>query len=221
MAVAASSQEVLHHKNLYFESYLTENEAEKDQKLIEFLRPRQGNTIVYCATSNAVEYVHQHLQKHGIESLRHHKRMRVAQRRASVEQFLIGKSSVLAVAGPLPREIGKAHIRLMVHFNFPASLGDYIHETSPVGADGLPARCILLYLRKDKRSQKRDEDELKQVIVYAQSAMCRTKILSRYIGNMSGQEFCNRCDNCLRTRKSRPVEEKKRIDLDAILEASL
>ncbi|NJM09738.1 MAG: hypothetical protein HC883_02240 [Bdellovibrionaceae bacterium] len=58
MAVAAASQKVLHHENIYFEAYLTENDGAKDLKLLEMLRPRQGNTIVYCATSNAVEYVH-------------------------------------------------------------------------------------------------------------------------------------------------------------------
>ncbi|NJM09739.1 MAG: hypothetical protein HC883_02245 [Bdellovibrionaceae bacterium] len=159
-------------------------------------------------------------EDHGLDSHCYHKRMRAVERRAALEQFVSGRFGIMVVAGPLSAEISAANIRLMIHFNFPSSLGTYIQETSPVGADGQPARCILLYLRKDKRTQKRDQDEMRQVIVYAQSAMCRTKILSRHIGNFFGPEYCHHCDNCLKMPKSRSVEDKKRIDLDAILEAS-
>jgi ATP-dependent DNA helicase RecQ len=209
----------LQHENVYFESHLLESEEEKEFKLLELLKPRQGNTVVYCATSNAVDYVHAFLSAHGIESLRFHPRMRVAERRASIDKFNVGRSAVLVACGEIGGEIRAARVRLIVHFNYPVSMSDYIRETSPAGADGWPSRCALLYLRKDKRTQKRDPEELRKVVKYAQSAMCRTQLLARHEGGDAPE--CHRCDNCLKTPKSRPVEEKKRIDLDAIFEASL
>jgi|GEM_PF-4582457 len=207
------------HENVYFESHLLESEEEKDFKLLELLKVRQGNVVIYCATSNATDYVHGFLLAHGIESLRYHKRMRSPERRASIDRFNAGTNSVLVACGDLNHEIGYTPLRLIIHFNYPVSMGDYIRDTSRAASDGWPTRCALLYLRKDKRTQKRDPEDLRQVTKYAQSAMCRSILLSRHMG-VDGED-CQRCDNCLKTPKSRPVEEKKPVDLDALLEASL
>lgn len=216
MAVAIRS---LHQENIYFESHLLESDAIKDFKLIELLSSRQGNTVVHCATPNAAEYVHKLLADCHMASLIYHRRLRMAERRSNLSQFVDGISNILVVSGTMPAEISDARIRLMIHFNFPASLGKYIQETSVAGIDGLPARCVLLYLRRDKRTQKRDEGEARQVTVYAQSAMCRTKLLSRYAGSTEGDEHCGRCDNCLKTHKHNRREEKKTLDLDELFEA--
>lgn len=203
------------HDNIYFETHLTESDAAKDMKLLELLHGPAGRTVVYCATGNATEYVHQLLRDHRIDARCHHPRLRKSERQKSIHNFMLNRRSVMIVSGPLPREILATEIRLMIHFNFPASLRDYIQETSALGVDGQPARSVLLYLRRDKRTQKRDLNEERQVTVYAQSAICRSKLLARYHGGAEGED-CQRCDNCLKTPKSRSLEEKKRIDLDEL-----
>lgn len=216
----SQSHSNLLHENVYFEAYLLEREGEKDFKLLELLKAVQGNAVVYCATSNASDYVHEFLSARGIESVRYHKRMRSIERRAGLDRFVSGKAPVLVACGTLGAQVWGANIRLIVHFNYPVTMGEYIQETAPAGSDGRPTRCALLYLRKDKRTQKRDPEELRQVTKYAQSAMCRSVLLARHMG-IGLVEECHRCDSCLKTPKSKPIEEKKRIDLDAILDASL
>lgn len=207
------------HQFAYFESHLLDSEAEKDFKLIELLKARQGNAIVYCATANAVDYVHDFLSAHGIESLRYHNRMRASERQRAVGIFNSAKAAVLVATGTIGEPIGDSHTRLVVHFNYPVSLSEYLGQTAIAGSDGWPTRCALLYFRKDKRTQKRDPEDLRQVVKYAQSAMCRIQLLARHQAARVSE--CHRCDNCLKTPKSRPVEHKPRIDLDALFEASL
>ena len=63
------------HENIYFESHMLDSEAEKDFKLIELLKSRPGNSVIYCATGNCVDYVHELLRGQGLPSFRFHKRM--------------------------------------------------------------------------------------------------------------------------------------------------
>jgi ATP-dependent DNA helicase RecQ len=206
-------------EHVYLQSHLLDSEAEKDFKLIELLKLRQGNAVVFCATGNAVDYVHDLLSAHGIESLRYHRRLRASERKRAVSILTGSKSAVLVASGEMDDEVREARVRLVVHFNYPASLAEYVAQASLAGSDGLPARCALLYYRKDKRTQKRDLENQRQVVKYAQSAMCRVQLLARPSGDIV--PACQRCDNCLRTPKSRPIAEKTRIDLDALFEASL
>ena len=131
----------------------------------------------------------------------------------------MSKNGILVACGEVDHELSSVPLRLIVHFNYPVSMRDYIQETSPAGSDGWPTRCALLFLRKDKRTQKRDPEDLRQVTKFAQSAMCRSVLLARQMGRDA--EDCHRCDNCLKTPKAKGPIEKQRIDLDAILEASL
>lgn len=207
-------------EHCYFESHMPATEAEKDFKLVELLKARSGNAVVYCASSNAVQFVQTFLKEHGMEVLCLHKRMRPADQRESIANFISSKNAVLVTAEAITSEILPAHVRLIVHFNYPVSMAEYLREVSVAGRDGMPTRCALLYYKRDKRTQKRNPEDLREVIKYGQSSMCRTIWLGRFAKNRS-IETCQRCDNCLRTPKTKPVEEKKRIDLDAILEASM
>ncbi len=143
--------------------------------------------------------------------------MRITDRNQAIENFATEQSGVLIACGDL--DFVPVSVRLVVHFNSPVSMAEYIRQCSLAARDGQPARCSLLYLRKDKRVQKRDLQDMRKVVMYAQSSMCRAILLARQMGERAGN--CHRCDNCLKTHRPTPTFEKKPIDLDALLEAPL
>ncbi len=208
------------HENIFYESQLLESEESKDFKLLELLKSQSGRTIVYCATSKAADYVHKFLNERGITSLRYHQRMRAAERLENLRNFELGRPAVLIVCKDCSSEVRGFHVRMVVHYNYPVSIEDYSRETSCAGTDGEPTRCSLLFLGKDKRAQKRDAEAMKLVTRYAQSALCRSVLLAKHLG-IENAEACHRCDNCLKTPKSQPKLESQRIDLDALVEASI
>ena len=78
-------------------------------------------------------------------------------------------------------------------------------------------RCF--FLRKDRRSQKRYPEDLRVVVKYAQSALCREKLLAPHV-SAEVEENCQRCDNCLKTPKTNRGERKRPVDVDVFLEAT-
>lgn len=217
--MASSIPKYFFRDNVYFESHVLESEYEKDFKLVELLKHRQGSTIVYCATANAAEYVHTFLREHGLDSLRFHKRMRANERSVSADSFNSGACGILITDGLIGHEIQNPHVRSIIHFNYPVSLNEYVHETNSAGRDGWPSRCSLLFLRKDRRSQRRDPEDLRAVVKYAQSALCREKLLAPHV-SIEIEEDCHRCDNCLKMPKTARVEKRAPVDLDVFLEAT-
>lgn len=207
--------------NVFFESHWLETETGKNLKLLELLRPRQGNAVVYCSSINAVEYVHRYLHDHGLESLRHHRKMSLQDRRANLSKFTSSRFGVLVVTGGLPHETESLNVNLVVHFNYPASMTKYLDEISVAGLNGKPSRCALLFLRKDRRAQRGNLEDLKPIMVYAQSAMCRLRLLAKHQSVSTIADNCRQCDNCLRSPKVMPLQREEKLDLDKIFEASL
>lgn len=286
----------LERDNLFLEAQHFENEDQKKEALLHFLKEHQGSGIIYAATVKAVEEIHEFLSENSIDSLMYHGKLKASLREQNQNEFMNNSPRLMVATNAFGMGIDKSDIRFVVHFHFPGSLEAYYQEAGRAGRDGEFSDCLLMYLKKDKSTQslflarkyptmeeltllyrslqrqtqkgtkavakadietelkvpsrklavllsflkqlevvkepkrghyrlvqqnlneaqllhisdsyrertEKDQAKLKQVIIYAQSALCRWKMMMDYFQEETEWTHCHHCDNCLH-----PVVDEK------------
>jgi len=205
----------IYRNNLQYEVRHTAKEIAKQQHLVKILRQLDGTGIVYCASIKHCEEVARILRAEGLEAAHYHGRLAAATRRETQDLFMDGALKAIVATNAFGMGIDKPDIRFVIHYDMPGSLEAYIQESGRAGRDGDPAACVLLYRIEDRRThqyfigkkpaERRDGEraKLERMIGYAQSAMCRWKLLLEYFSEADGFERCGQCDNC-----TQPPEER-------------
>ncbi len=213
--------------NLYYEVRTKTNEVDKD--IIKYIRSQEGKSgIIYCLSRKKVEELAQTLTVNGVSCLPYHAGMDALVRTENQDKFLMEKVQVIVATIAFGMGIDKPDVRFVIHYDMPKSLEGYYQETGRGGRDGGEGQCIAFYaykdldkLRKFMHGKPVAEQEIGNQLLletqaYAESSVCRRKLLLHYFGEELEND-CGCCDNCMKPRKFIEGQELLLLTLETII----
>ena len=214
--------------NLYYEVRHKTNDI--DKQIIKFIKQHPGKSgIIYCISRKKVEELAAVLKANDIKAAAYHAGLDSATRSQTQDDFLMERIDVIVATIAFGMGIDKPDVRFVIHYDIPKSLEGYYQETGRAGRDGGEGICIAFYAYKDLQKLEKfmegkpvaEQDIGKQLLqetaAYAETSVCRRKVLLHYFGEEYPHENCGDCDNCLHPKVQRDGKEALLIVLKAII----
>ena len=214
--------------NLYYEVRPKTKDVDKD--IIKYIKSNPGKSgIIYCLSRKKVEELAEILQANEILAKPYHAGMDSAVRSQTQDDFIMEKIDVIVATIAFGMGIDKPDVRYVIHYDIPKSLEGYYQETGRAGRDGGEGQCITFYNNKDLQKLEKflegkplaeqyiGRQLLHETTAYAESAVCRRKLLLHYFGENYDVENCGNCDNCQSPKKQVEAKELLETVIETVL----
>ncbi|MDP3463797.1 MAG: DNA helicase RecQ [Bacteroidales bacterium] len=214
--------------NLYYEVRSKTKDVVKD--IIKYIKNNTGKSgIIYCLSRKKVEELADSLVVNGIRALPYHAGLDGATRRLNQDNFLMEEVEVIVATIAFGMGIDKPDIRFVIHHDIPKSIEGYYQETGRAGRDDGEGNCVAFYsyddiqkldkFNKDKpvAEQEIAKELLNETVTYAESSVCRHRLLLHYFGESFEKENCGSCDNCLNPKVKFDGQEDIKLVLESVL----
>ena len=214
--------------NLYYE--VRPKTKDVDKEIIKFIKANPGKSgIIYCLSRKKVEELAEILQTNEISAKAYHAGMDSVMRSQTQDDFIMEKIDVIVATIAFGMGIDKPDVRYVIHYDIPKSLEGYYQETGRAGRDGGEGQCIAFYNNKDLQKLEKflegkplaeqyiGRQLLHETTAYAESSVCRRKLLLHYFGESYDVENCGNCDNCQTPKKQVEAKELLETVLETVL----